>query len=117
MCRSMQQEITERKERTMLQQNNQMKRQKGLLMILAIILIAMAWACAASHTVWANEKQEIALPAEGGNIYFNKETGTITGCDKNVTEALIPKEIDGAAVTHIGYKAFYGCAEGRGAER
>ena len=34
----------------------------------------------------------------------------ISDCDKSVTEVIIPDEIDGLAVTSIGYDAFYGCA-------
>ena len=48
-------------------------------------------------------------PVEGGNIYFNKETGAITSADEEVTLAQIPDEIDGIPVTAIGSAAFYGC--------
>lgn len=50
------------------------------------------------------------------NIYENLkysflDDGTIeiTGCDKSVTEIVIPSEIDGVPVTSIGYSAFYDC--------
>lgn len=46
---------------------------------------------------------------EGGAIYFDKETGTITDCDVSVTKADIPEEIDGVKVRNIGYRAFYDC--------
>ncbi len=45
----------------------------------------------------------------GGNIYYDPETGTITGCDDSVTSAVIPSEINGVKVTSIGYAAFYDC--------
>ena len=50
---------------------------------------------------------EVAYAVTGGNIYFDKDSGKITGCDDTVTEAVIPAEIDGAAVTKIGQQAFY----------
>ena len=52
---------------------------------------------------------EIAYPVTGGNIYFDATSGTITDCDKYVTEAHIPKEIEGHPVTAIGYNAFAYC--------
>ena len=45
----------------------------------------------------------------GGNIYFDTETGTVTGCDRSVTEAVIPAEIGGVSVTGIGSCAFREC--------
>lgn len=49
---------------------------------------------------------DVAYPAQGGNIYFDEATGTITACDKSVTAAVIPSEINGVAVIGIGYYAF-----------
>ena len=51
----------------------------------------------------------ITYSVEGGNIYFDKETGTITDCDETVTSAAIPAEIEGIAVTCIGKGAFKDC--------
>ena len=48
----------------------------------------------------------ILFPAEGGYLYFDADTGTVTGCDPAVTAAEIPGEIGGAAVTEIGKEAF-----------
>lgn len=50
-------------------------------------------------------------PVEGGNIYFDKETGAIISADAEVTSAWIPDEIDGVAVTAIESSAFAGCQE------
>ena len=48
-----------------------------------------------------------AVSADGGEFTFDAETGTITGyTDKSVTELAIPAEIDGVAVTAIGFQAF-----------
>ena len=52
---------------------------------------------------------DIKYEVEGGYIYFNESTGAITGCDKTVTKAVIPSEINGVSVTSIANRAFYGC--------
>ena len=57
----------------------------------------------------AYSETDIAYPVEGGNIYFDKETGTITGADQSIACADIPAEIDGVTVTAIGDEAFYFC--------
>ncbi|MBE6985669.1 MAG: leucine-rich repeat domain-containing protein, partial [Ruminococcaceae bacterium] len=57
----------------------------------------------------AYSETDIAYPVEGGNIYFGKDLGIITGADETITSADIPAEIDGVAVTRIGDNAFYGC--------
>lgn len=48
----------------------------------------------------------VYYPLTGGNILFNKATGTVSSCDWNVTEANIPREIEGVPVTTIGCSAF-----------
>ena len=52
---------------------------------------------------------DTAYPVTGGNIYFDESTGTVTGCDKTVTKAVIPNEIGGIVVTNIGAYAFREC--------
>jgi uncharacterized repeat protein (TIGR02543 family) len=49
---------------------------------------------------------EVAYPVDGGNLYFNPDTGEITGCDENVTKVEIPSEINGIPVTSLGLCAF-----------
>ena len=49
------------------------------------------------------------LAVEGGNIYFDLSTGTVTDCDPDVTVANIPNYIEGVPVTAIGNSAFYNC--------
>ena len=51
----------------------------------------------------------VAYAVEGGNIYFDPNTGKITGCDASVTKAVIPGKIDGIDVTSIGQSAFADC--------
>ena len=48
-------------------------------------------------------------PVTGGSIFFDSKTGTVTGCDSSVTEAVIPSKIGGVPVTGIGNGAFWGC--------
>lgn len=45
-------------------------------------------------------------PVSGGNIEFDKATGTVTGCGWYITEANIPDTIEGVPVTTIGQYAF-----------
>lgn len=52
---------------------------------------------------------DVAYAVTGGNIYFDKSTGTVADCDETVTEAVIPSVIDGVSATSIGSYAFYGC--------
>ena len=78
-----------------------------LSLLFVFVLLCGTWSIA---SVSAYSETDIAYPVEGGNIYFDKETGTITDCDNAVTRADIPAEIDGVAVTSIGAYAFYGSA-------
>ncbi len=45
----------------------------------------------------------------GGKIIFDKNSGTVTGYEGAVTEAVIPVSIDGIPVKMIGKEAFYKC--------
>ena len=42
-----------------------------------------------------------ALPDGSGNLYYNAETGWITGADKTVKNALIPAQINGVTIVGI----------------
>lgn len=46
---------------------------------------------------------------EGGYIYFDENTGTITDCDDSVISANIPSTINDAPVTAIGFSSFLRC--------
>ena len=78
------------------------KRILSLLLVLLMVVSLVPTAALAEDDV-------VAYGVTGGNIYFNKSTGEITGCDSEVTEANIPSEIDGATVTSIGDWAFIAC--------
>ena len=53
-----------------------------------------------------NSDTDVTYAVEGGNIYFDAATGTITYCDASVTAANIPSEINGVSVTNISDTAF-----------
>ena len=80
------------------------KRVLSLLLVLLMVMSLVPMSALADRS-----NTDVAYAVEGGNIYFNKSMGTITDCDRYVTKAIIPDKIDGAAVTHIGYQAFYYC--------
>ena len=67
----------------------------GLMMIFAIMPAAYAI--------------EWEYPVDGGYLYFDSSTGTITDCDTSAHEVNVPSEINGVPVTKIGEFAFYGC--------
>ena len=75
------------------------KRVLSLLLVLLMVVSLVPTAALAEDDI-------VAYEVTGGNIYFNKSTGEITGCDKSVTSAVVPAEIDGVAVTSIGIMAF-----------
>lgn len=56
-----------------------------------------------------NPTGPVTYAVTGGNITFDKGTGTITDCDTSVKEANIPSKIDGVTVTSIGIEAFREC--------
>ena len=51
----------------------------------------------------------VAYPVENGCIYFDRDTGTVTYCDRTVTAADIPETIEGVTVRAIGEDAFLFC--------
>lgn len=70
----------------------------GLLAVLVPCLKLTAWA--------AKSDTDIAYAVEGGNIYFDPSTYTITDCDRSVTAANIPAVIGSTTVKTIGENAF-----------
>ena len=51
----------------------------------------------------------VAYAVEGGNIYFDPETGEVAQCGDSVTRADIPEFVNGIRVTGIGKAAFNCC--------
>ena len=84
-----------------------MKQKIISLLLLAALVIGLL--PQGTLSVNAYSGTDIAYTVEGGNLYFDKETGTITDCDESVTKADIPAQIEGVAVTSIGGWAFSVC--------
>ena len=78
------------------------KRILSLLLVLLMVVTLVPTAALAEGDV-------VAYEVTGGNIYFDKATGTITDCDSRVTETVIPETIDDVVVTSIGDNAFENC--------
>lgn len=84
-----------------------MKRFKQLLSCL--LVFAMISSIAPTIAFAVDDDNTVAYAVEGGNIYFDTSTGTVTDCDESVTSVVIPKEIDGIKVVGIGEAAFNEC--------
>lgn len=54
---------------------------------------------------------DVKYKVDGGYIYFDEATRTITSADASVTSVTIPSEINGVAVIEIGEYAFNGCSD------
>lgn len=51
----------------------------------------------------------IAVAMDGGNIYFDPATGTVTDADGYIIAADIPDNVNGVPVRAVGERAFEGC--------
>ena len=78
--------------------------------LFSLLLVACMLTGMFPSAAFAAGSDIVTYPVTGGNIDFDKSTGTITDCDQSVTEAVIPEEIEGVVVTEIGKYAFYGCS-------
>jgi hypothetical protein len=68
------------------------------------LLLAILMVITVVPTISLADSNIVEYAVTGGNLYFDKSTGTITDCDTSVTEAIIPETIDGVKVTKIqGY--------------
>ena len=85
-----------------------MKRRILSILLLAALVIGLL--PQGTLSVNAYSDTDIAYPVKGGNLYFDKASGTITDCDNSVTSADIPAQIDGVTVTSIGESAFENCS-------
>ena len=61
------------------------------------------------YTTQPEDTSRVLYPVTGGNIYIDLTTGTVVGCDKTVTAAVIPSEVQDVEVAAIGDSAFNGC--------
>lgn len=87
---------------------------KTILLLISIVtllitMFAMADVAFAGTTEVKSTDIAWTEGVEGGAIYFDAETGTITGCDARVTAVIIQDEIKGQEVSYIGKKAFKEC--------
>ncbi len=81
-----------------------MKKILSWILALALCVSLAPTVLAISGDEW--DEDDVPYPVEGGNIYFDLETGTVTGSDEAVTSANIPEEINGVKVKRIGANAF-----------
>ena len=85
-----------------------MKRRILSILLLAALVIGLLPQGILSVSAYSDT--DIAYPVKGGNLYFDKASGTIADCDNSVTSADIPAQIDGVTVTSIGESAFENCS-------
>lgn len=82
---------------------------KRIFSMLVAICLVLSMIPTVSGTAFASttyvSDSDVTYEVDGGNIYFDASTGTITGCDKRVTSAEIPD-----SVTGIAANAFGGCS-------
>lgn len=71
-------------------------------------LTAILFTLALSSFASASTSQ-VTYDVEGGRIFFDTATGTVTGYDPGVKSAVIPAQINGVTVTAIGENAFWYC--------
>ncbi len=92
-----------------------------------VLVLCMVFALLPGAALAADEQpaQLVKLEAEGGHLILDAENGTIVGCEKTVTSAVIPAsvELKGEAeegeepvvttveIAAVGEKAFAGCTE------
>ena len=81
-----------------------MKRLKQV--VSSLLVFAMVWSIAPITAFAANDDNIVTYAVEGGNIYFNTSTGTVTKSDKSVISANIPAQIANTNVQHIGIWSF-----------
>ena len=81
---------------------------KRILSLLLVLLMVVSLVPTAAMAVKGT--YDIAYPVTNGNIYFNILTGTVTSCERSVTEAVIPESISGTDVKKIDRWAFRNCS-------
>ena len=86
-----------------------MKKTRGKILVATLLFVTVLLALGITALAGLHSDTDFVYAVTGGNIYFDKSTGTITDCDDTVTAVDIPPEIDGVAVTGIGSNAFENC--------
>ena len=77
---------------------------KPIISLLLVVLMIVPMTVSLAVPVSA---ETVKYPVDGGYIYFNPATGTVTGCTGKVNNLDIPSSINGVSVTAIGNYAFY----------
>lgn len=83
-----------------------MKKVVGVVLCFTMMICMAVPVLGCSRDGTQGNSKEIAYKVEGGNIYFQPDTQTITRSDQGVTVVNIPASIDGTAVKKIGKNAF-----------
>lgn len=88
-----------------------MKKKVWIIAVVLLLCMFLPGIVFAGETF--GREEDSPYPVEGGNIYFNVETGTVTDCDESVTEAIIPSQINGVNVTSIDFShwCFFGAMD------
>lgn len=79
-----------------------------LFLLMTVLLFSAVFLVSSAN---AQGNYTDVYPVEGGNLYFNADTGAVVGCDDTVTAAVIPAKIAGVTVTTIGDSAFADCGQ------
>ena len=74
--------------------------------LLSLVLSLVLCSALGAPVYAVGSNGDITYPVDGGNIYFDAATGTITGCDNSLREVTIPNTIYGHTVISIGSRAF-----------
>ncbi|MCI8610245.1 MAG: leucine-rich repeat protein [Firmicutes bacterium] len=84
---------------------------RGLILILVCAFVVTS--AQSSLEAYATENTVIAYTegVEGGAIYFDTATGTVTGCDESVISVVLPEKINGVNIVYIGKNAFRHCVK------
>ena len=81
-----------------------MKNLQRTMLLYGVLIVLLCVMAMADH-----EETDVSYAVTGGNIWFDTATGTITDCDDDVTEVIIPDSINGITIQEIGIGAFSNC--------
>ncbi len=77
-----------------------------IAMMLAMSFVLLIPSFAEEADVIPDEHPTVAYPVDGGNIYFDPDTGAVVDSDRTVENVVIPPSIYGIKVIAIGDEAF-----------
>ena len=91
--------------------NTRNKRIYLIIAVLMVLCLCMTQLLSTIKLVPVSAGSSVSYQVKGGYIYFDKSLGMITGADKSVTLAKIPKKISNVVVKGIGEEAFKNCTK------